>query len=509
MLNMRELRMLYFKVCIFLCVLMSPPVFAATRYLDQDNTNCSDRHGGALSRPYCSIAAAFRGLRAGDTLRIRESRHPYRASVSPTQPGPITIEADEQHRPVLTTDASDTIIRLTDASQWTIRNLTFDGQGNEVQYAIFVNARSRHVRDIDIRQNRFVNLGGTPGKLKKPMAVRFTNSKWKKKKPKQHNYYVMDSTIADNIFDNNVHGGILLAHTKNVTIANNQMVNFRCGRYGDERIGVQAVKIAKSSLDTVVRGNRIGDFQSSAACPLQPGKHPKSGKPARPKYVGVYCDVGPHRGLVTGNAIFNIDAGRARTAPNRKGSSIGVFIESRCADWKIHNNLIYNIGTYAFRNGSKSTGYADRTEFTHNTVHGIAGNAISIRKGENLKIQYNILSNYGGVGIDFVNYTKCERAGRKCKITRQTKAFHQKSHEIDNNLFWQGNKAGRIATWFSHKSKLDLSGWHTASGGYGGQSIYANPGFVDAQNAQFALRKQSAANQPTGATYGYRASESN
>lgn len=503
--------MFYFKVFIFFCLLLSPPGFAATLYVDQDNSNCSDNYSGTPSRPYCSIAASFRDLQTGDTVRIRESRRPYRASVSSTQPGPITIEADEQHRPILTTDASDTIIRLTDASQWTIRNLTFDGQGKEVQYAIFVNARSRHVRHIDIRQNRFVNLGGTAGTLKKPMAVRFTNSKWKKRKPNQNNYYVADSTIADNVFDNCAHGGIWLAHTKNVTIANNQMVNFRCGRFGDGRIGVQAVKIAMSSLDTVVRGNRIGDFQPSEACPLQPGKHPKTGKPARPKYVGIYCDVGPQRGVVTDNVVFHIDAGRSRPAPHRQGSSIGIFIESRCVDWKIHNNLIYNIGTYAFRNGSKGTGFADRTEFIHNTVHGIAGNAISIRKGENLKIKYNILSNYAGVAIDFVNYTKCERAGRKCKITHQTKAFHQKSHEIDNNLFWQGKNSGPIAIWFRHKKKLNLSSWHTASGGYGQQSIYANPEFVDAKNAQFALRKHSVANQTTrqGNAFGYRASGSN
>ncbi|PON10177.1 hypothetical protein C2W62_51480, partial [Candidatus Entotheonella serta] len=163
---------------------------------------------------YCSIAAAFRDLRTGDTVRIRESRRPYRVSVTSKQPGPITIEADAQHHPVLTTDASHTIMTLIDASQWTIRNLTFDGQRQEVRYAILVNARSRHVYNINIKHNRFVNLGGFTGNLKKPMAVRFTASKWKKFKPDQNNYYVTDSTIANNVFDNCAHGGVLLSHTK-------------------------------------------------------------------------------------------------------------------------------------------------------------------------------------------------------------------------------------------------------------------------------------------------------
>ncbi len=499
------------KVCVFVCVcmLLSPSVFAATRYIDQDNPTCSDTHSGTSRRPYCSIAAAFRDLRTGDTIRIRDSRRPYRAGVASSRPGPITIEADAQHHPTLTVGSSNAIIRLIDASQWTIRNLTFDGQGQEIQYGIFVNAKSRDVHRIDIRQNRFVNLGGSTGQLKKPMAVRFTSSKWRKHKPNQNNYYVSDSTIADNVFDNCAHGGILLAHTKNVTIANNQMVNFRCGRFGDGRVGVQAVKIAMSSLDTVIRGNRIGDFQPSQTCSVPPGKHPKTGKLSRPKYVGIYCDVGPQRALVTDNVVYNIDAGRARPAPHRQGSSIGIFVESRCADWRIHNNLIYNIGTYGFRNGSRSTGYADRTEFTNNTVYGIAGNAISIRKGENLKIQYNILSNYAGVGIDFVNYTKCERSGRKCRITNQTKAFHQKSHEINSNLFWQGKPSGPIATWFNNRKKLDLPSWLATSGGYGQKSIYAKPDFVDAKNAKFTLRKYGVANsRPQQSTvFGYRASE--
>ncbi|ETW98152.1 MAG: hypothetical protein ETSY2_43215 [Candidatus Entotheonella gemina] len=496
--------MLYFKVLIVCSLLLSPSVFAATRYVDQDHPQCSDNPSG--NQPYCSITAALRDLRTGDTVRIRKSRRPYRVSVTSAQPGPITIEADGQHRPVLTTDTSDTIIRLTDASHWTIRNLTFDGQGKEVRYAIFVNARSRHVHNINIQQNRFINLGGFAGTFKKPMAVRLTNSKWKKSKPNQHNYYVMDSTIAENVFDNCAHGGVLLSHTKNVTVANNQMTHFRCGRFNDGRIGVQAIKVALSSLDTVIRGNRVGAFQPSSACPLQPGKHPKAGKTARPVYAGIYCDVGSVKGLVADNVVFDIDAGRSRPAPNHNGSSTGIFIESRCTDWNVTNNLIYHIGTYGFRNGSKSTGSADRTAFTNNTVYGIAGHAISIQKGENLNIQHNIFSNYAGAAIEFVNFAKCRRSGRKCKITRETKAFHQHNHEINYNLFWQGAPSGPIAIWFNRKSKLDLPGWQQATGGYGGQSIYADPEFIGVKTGQFGLRNSSAANRKmAGEAFGYRA----
>ncbi len=497
--------MAYCKIFLAFCLLLSPPVFATTRYVDQDHQHCSDHPRG--KQPYCSIAAAFRDLRTGDTVRIRESRRPYRASVTSEQPGPITIEADAQHRPVLISDRSHTIMTLINASHWTIRNLTFDGEGQEVRYAILVNARSRHVYKINIKQNRFVNLGGFAGNFKKPMAVRFTSSKWKKSKPDQHNYYVTDSTIANNVFDNCAHGGVLLSHTKSVTVANNHMTNFRCGRYNDGRIGVQAIKIALSSVDAEIRGNRVGAFQPSAACPLQPKKNPRTGKQSRPVYVGIYCDVGSQKGVIADNVVFDIDAERSRPAPNRNGSSAGIFVESRCRDWQVTNNLIYNIGTYGFRNGSKATGSADRTVFTNNTVYGIAGHAISIQKGENLKIQRNIFSNYAGVAIEFRNHAKCQRSGRKCKITRKTKAFHQNNHEINHNLFWQGAPSGAIATWFNRKNKLTLSNWQRATGHrYDGQSIYADPKFVGAKNGQFALRDGSMAKRNSaGAALGYRA----
>ncbi len=496
--------MIYFRTFILLCLILSPSVFAATRYVDQDHRHCNDNPND--NQPYCSIAAAFRDLRTGDTVRIRTSRRPYRVSVTSEQPGPITVEADAQHRPVLTTDTSDTILTLTDASHWTIRNLIFDGQGQEIRYAIVVNARSRHVHNINIEHNRFVNLGGFAGNFKKPMAVKFTSSQWKKFKPEQNNYYVTDSAIVNNVFDNCAHGGVLLSHTKNVTVANNHMTHFRCGRYNDGRIGVQAIKIALSSLNAVVRGNRVGAFQPSSSCPLQPGKHPRTGRPSRPVYIGIYCDVGSQNGLVVDNVVFDIEAGRSRPAPNNNGSSAGIFVESRCKDWKVTNNLIYNIGTYGFRNGSKGTGSADRTAFTNNTIYGIAGHAISIQKGENLTIQHNILSNYAGVAIEFINHAKCQPSGRKCKITRETKAFHQNSHEINHNLFWQGSQAGPIATWFNRKTKLNLSDWQRATGGYGAQSVYADPGFVDAKSGQFVLRGGSVANQQTAdPAFGYRA----
>ena len=497
---------LLLMLVVVLSVLWHAPVTAALLYVDQDNKNCNDRRSSASSEPYCTVAAAFRDLRSGDTMRIRESARPYSLSVVATQSGPITIEADAGHRPVLTNDRSDTILLLLNISDWTIQGLTFDGAGQEVRYAIVVDAKFRHVRNIRIQQNRFVNLGGTIGHFKKPMAIRLTNSRWKKGKPQAHAFYVSDSLIQDNVFDNCTHGGIALKHTKNITIANNKMVQFRCGRYTDGRIGVQAIKIAFSSLDTMIRGNRIGDFQPSAECPLQPDRNPQNGEIGRSKYVGIYCDVGPQRGLVTDNIISNIDPGRSASAPNRQGAAIGIQIESRCTDWEIHNNLIYNIGRYGFRNGSRGTGFADRTEFMHNTIYNIAGDAISIRKGERLKIKHNIIANYGGVGIDFINYAKCQKSGKKCHITEQTRAFHQKNHEINHNLFWTENDAQPVARWFSHNTKLDLSGWHTATGGYDQLSTYANPNFVDAANGNFALqnRSQSVPNTRAEASLGYR-----
>ncbi|HXV83385.1 MAG TPA: hypothetical protein VEG60_26285, partial [Candidatus Binatia bacterium] len=174
---------LLFMLVVVLSALWHAPVAAALLYVDQDNKNCNDRRSSASSEPYCTVAAAFRDLRTGDTMRIRESARPYPLSVVATQSGPITIEADAGHRPVLTSDRRDTILLLLNASAWTIQGLTFDGTGQEVRYAIVVDANSRHVQNIRIQHNRFVNLGGTIGHFEKPMAIQLTNSRWKKRQP--------------------------------------------------------------------------------------------------------------------------------------------------------------------------------------------------------------------------------------------------------------------------------------------------------------------------------------
>ena len=492
---------LYAVACL---LLLSQPLLAATLVVDQDHPRCSDAPSG--DRPYCSVAAAFGDLRAGDTVRIRASQRPYRVSVVSEQPGPITVEADGEQSPVLTRGSSEAIIYLIDASQWTIRHLTFDGEGEEVRYAIRVDARSRDVRHIRIEQNRFVNLGGFTGELKKPTAVRFSTPGWNKKRPEQNDYAVADSTIVGNVFDYCAHGGIEVSHTRNVTIADNRLTGFRCGRYNDGRVGVQAIKISQSSQGAVIRGNRVGAFQPSASCPVKLEKNRKSGKLSRGVYIGIYCDTGPEKGLVADNVVFDIDAGRLKPGPERRGASTGIYLESRCADWTVANNLIYNTGSYGLRIGSRPTGAARRIAVTNNTIDGVAGHAISIPKGENLTIQRNIFSNYGGVAIDFRNFAQCRRSWRKCKFTRKSRAFHQTNHHIDHNLFWQGGQDGSVAIWFNRKTKLTLSEWRRKSGGYDGQSIYADPAFVDAAKGQFELRASSPANQNAdGAAWGYRA----
>ena len=498
-----------------LLMLVAGPAAATILYVDQNHADCSDHTSRAEGTPYCTTAAAFRDLRSGDTMRIRESATPYKLSAQSTLQGPITIEADTGHRPVLTKGLSKIMLTLVNASHWTIQGLTFDGAGHEVRHAIKVDANSDNVSNIRIHNNRFINLGGTGERIKKPFAVLFTNSKWKERNRKTQPYSVSDSIVSDNFFDNCVHGGVSLKHTKNITIANNEMVNFRCGHYRDGRIGVQAVKIESASLDTVIRDNKIGRFQPSKQCPLQPGLNKKRGKIASSKYVAIYCDVRPQGGLITNNVIFDIDPGRANSAPTRSngagGTAVGVFIESQCTDWKIRNNLFTNIGRHAFRNGARSTGYADRTEFSHNTIYNIAGDAISIRKGEGLKITHNIIANYGGVAIDFINYAKCQKSGKKCRITKQTQAFHQTSHEINHNLYWTENGAKPVGRWFKHKTQLDFNGWQKATGGYDQRSIYTAPQFVDAAKGNFALQDsmRSTLKTPDGATLGYQAKPAN
>ena len=311
------------------------PSEAAIIYVDKDRP-CPG--SGVSNRPYCTIQAAFNAARPGDVIRIRDSATPYNEKAVATRSGtakaPITVEPDVGHHPKLKNSARHAqagVIEIRDADYWRIKGLTFDGTGTQTsRHAVVLHAYTRDITGHQITRNTFRNWGGTGENTKAASAVilrpRYTSA--------FGNLNVQNSVISDNTFTNNAHGAIQLIKTLNVTIEHNMIQNTQCGRKSDGRAGATGIKDSQGSVGTIIRYNVVRDHQSSEKCLL-----PKQGHTT---YAGIYCDTGSTRGEVIGNVVYNIDKDHpVNTNPRATGvGSIGIFIESRCHDWRVHGNLV-------------------------------------------------------------------------------------------------------------------------------------------------------------------------
>jgi hypothetical protein len=249
------------------------------------------------------------------------------------------------------------------------------------------------------------------------------------------NLYVKNTVISDNVFAYNATESIHLTKTINTIVERNTIQNSLCGRGSDDTAIATAIKDSQGSVGTIIRNNIIRDHQMSEDCLL-----PNQGHAT---YAGIYCDTGPTRGEISGNVIFNIDKGRAsNTNPRAIGvSSQGIIIESRCHDWSIRHNIVYNIGQYGLRQGSRNTGDPNRTIWANNTVFGVGRSPLFVARGYNLTIKNNILVHKQTTGIDVAST-----------------AITQGPHSIDYNLYWDMNNGTRVGRW-GDPTDRNLADW--------------------------------------------------
>jgi parallel beta-helix repeat protein len=416
------------------------PVEAAIIYVDKDSS-CPG--SGSSTSPYCSIQRAFNIVRPGDVVRIRQSATPYNeravGTTSGTVSSPITVEADVGHKPTLrysATSAQTGTIEIRDADYWYIKGLTFDGSGIQTsKYAVLLYANSRDITGHRVVQNTFRRWGGTDENTKSSAAVTFQPSY----NNGFSNFRVKNSIISDNTFDNNARGAIHLTKTMNIIIERNNILRTQCGRESDGRVGATGIKDSQGSVGTIIRNNIVHDHQMSADCLLA--------NQGLTTYAGIYCDTGSTQGEISGNVVYNIDKDRPNnTNPRATGvSSIGIFIESRCHDWRVHGNLVYNIGIFGLRNGSSATADPNRTKWTNNTVYGISRAALWIARGNNLTIKNNILvHDQANVGIELTHT-----------------AVNQGPHNIDHNLYWDMKDGTKVGRWGDYWTR-NLTNWRQA-----------------------------------------------
>jgi hypothetical protein len=434
---MRRINYILISFLIFVSLLFATVVRAAIIYVDKD-TPCPGQ--GASNNPYCTIQRAFDAVRPGDVIRIRDSALPYDERALGTRSGtatsPITVEPDVGHNPTLRysgNNAQTGAIEIRDADYWHIKGLTFDGSETQTsRHAVLLYAYSRDITGHRITQNTFRYWGGTGENTKGAAAVMLRPS-WGKG---FNNFFVKDSVIGENTFAYNAMESIHLTKTANIVVERNSIQYSQCGRGTDNTAGATGIKDSQGSVGTIIRNNIIRDHQMSADCLLPDQGHAT--------YAGIYCDTGPTGGEIGGNVIYNIDKGQISNTNSRaKGvSSQGIIIESRCHDWRVHDNIVYNVGTYGLRNGSGNTGDPNRTIWANNTVFGIGRTALWIARGSNLVIKNNILVH--------------NRANAAIELTNT--AVNQGPHTIDHNLYWDMSDGSRVGRWGDSTTR-NLTSW--------------------------------------------------
>jgi parallel beta-helix repeat protein len=393
------------------------------------------------------------------------------ATRSGTASAPITVEPDAGHHPRLRytgRNAQAGVIEIRDGDYWQIRGLIFDGSGTQTsKHAVILQAYTRDITGHRIVQNTFRNWGGSGENTKGAAAVILRPAYTKL----LNNFRVKNSVISDNIFANNAHEAIHLTRTGNITIEHNLIQYMQCGRKPDGRVGATGIKDSQESVGSIIRHNIVHNHQRSEDCPL-----PNQGNTT---YAAIHCDTGSNRGDVIGNVVYNIDKDHPEnTNPRATGvGSIGIFIESRCHDWQVHGNLVYNVGTHGLRNGSSSTSDPNRTVWTNNTVYGIGRSALWIARGRNLTVKNNILVH--------------DQANAAIEITKT--AVKQGPHHIDHNLYWDMKEGMKVGRWGDYVTR-DLANWRRSCQ-CDGAALSVNPSFVSVSSGSedFRLRSFSAA----------------
>lgn len=432
---MRRINTKFAGLIIFASLSYLATAQAEVIYVDKDKS-CPG--SGSSNSPYCNIQAAFNVASPGDVIRIRDSASPYDekavATRSGTSSAPITVEPDVGHHPKLRysgRNAQTGVIEIKDANYWRIRGLTFDGIGTQTsRNAVVLIAYTRDITGHQIIQNTFRNWGGTGENTKGAAAVAL----WSR--PNTSNPRVKNSVIRDNTFANNAHQAIRLTKTVNILIEHNLIENTRCGRTPEGRAGATGIKDSQGSVGNIIRDNVVRDHQRSEDCLL-----PNQGIAI---YVGIYCDTGSTRGQVIGNDVYNIDKGHSENTNPRATSvnSVGIQIESRCHNWRVHDNLIYSIGIHGLRNGSDATGDPNGTIWTNNTVYDVHRAALYIACGRNITVRNNILVH--------------DQSNASIQLTKT--AVSQGPHSIDHNVYWDMNDGTKVGKWGDYQI-LNLANW--------------------------------------------------
>jgi hypothetical protein len=276
--------------------------------------------------------------------------------------------------------------------------------------------------------------------------------------------------VQGNTFDGARNKAMRIAYTDGATITQNEVKNSKCGRETDGAVNELGMHMTYQNINLTVSNNSFHDFDPTGNCTLA--------NQGYSTYAAIWCDVGAgpasQNGTISGNTVFNIDAGKGDFS-NPRGldqSSTGIFIEAGCAGYHVHNNILYDIGSFGLRNSFHSLDVNQAPNvYENNTIVDIAMYGVYMVEGV-LTVKNNIIRKAGQTQINNSNPSNV-------RLT------------ADYNDYDDGGSQTKIGVW-GGVGPLTLANWRSTCN-CDSHAITANPLFVNESSGDFHLQASSPA----------------
>lgn len=334
-------------------------------YIDGDE-RCPGQ--GTDAAPYCSLQAAIdAGVGPGDELLVRDAAAPYTDDdgmvdadgLDGTADAPIVVRPDDGHAPVLSLGIS-----LDNSSHWTLRGLTFIGEGRE--RAVSVGAWGQSVQGVRIEDNVFLEWGGDfsdTATVTGTVLLAGDNP--------------LDAiVIRGNRFEGGRGRAIYVDGAEEARVEDNVITGLACQRvsFGPDADIIFGIQL-RGGRGSRIAGNRISNFDG-ATCP---GAEPDD--PIR--VIGIVV-IGEDDAEIAGNWVEGIGGDADVT-----GMGIAIAQGSDRAD--VHHNVVVDAVHCGLCDDVAFSAEGVGTVFRNNTVVG-GEIGISARRPDDFTARENIVA---------------------------------------------------------------------------------------------------------------------
>jgi parallel beta-helix repeat protein len=155
--------------------------------------------------------------------------------------------------------------------------------------------------------------------------------------------------------------GIFVGSSDNVRVTGNKVHDTRCMNGTSGYTTSQGIKVGGGSRRVIVMNNNVEGMQGCRTT------------------AAFYCDTGATDGVFERNRVSRV--GRA------SGDSIGLYVESRCHNWDITDNIVSGVQT-GVRNGAPGTGDPNNTLIEGNFIMA-SEVGVKIIRGRNVIVTNN------------------------------------------------------------------------------------------------------------------------